>query len=47
MSILRNKTQVENIIIYNKKYERVFQNPISRGAFGWVFLVKDINNGQK
>ena len=47
MSVSHCEIQIDNRIIYNNKYERVFQNPFSRGAFGWVFLVKDINDGQK
>ena len=47
MSSIVSHSKFENRIIYNNKYERLYQNPISNGAFGWVFLVKDITNGEK
>ena len=47
MSEIVSHIQIENRIIYNHKYERVYRNPISKGAFGSVFLVKNITNGEK
>ncbi len=47
MSANVSQIGIENRIIYNYKYERVYRNPISKGAFGSVFLVENITNGEK
>jgi len=47
MCAIASNIQIEDRIIYNDRYERVYRNPISKGAFGSVFLVKNITNGEK
>jgi len=47
MSASMSQIGIEKRIIYNDMYERVYRNPISKGAFGSVFLVENITNGEK
>ena len=39
--------QDENVKIYNDIYKSVLTKPIGHGAFGCVYLVKDITNNQR
>ena len=37
----------ETETIFNKKYKKIYQQPIGVGAFGCVYLVKNIFNNKK
>jgi len=46
-SNISNKKAAEDTVVYNGKYQKILPDPIGSGAFGTVYLVKNIQSKQK